>query len=145
MNRYPDTRYLFRNRFLQVYLSRSLIGEFRPARPEPIMYMNAFRIAGDACHLLSFMVMFWKLSTSKSVAGISLKTQELYALVFCARYLDLFWNFLSMYNWVMKVCDAILLHPSSVVHLLPVRAIDCHADSAHRRAILPYALRGTCY
>ena len=36
-------------------------------------------------------------------AGISLKTQELYVIVFIARYLDLFWNFLSIYNWVMKV------------------------------------------
>ena len=55
------------------------------------------------CHLLSFVVMFWKLHSSKSVAGISLKTQELYVIVFVARYLDLFWNFLSIYNWVMKV------------------------------------------
>ena len=67
------------------------------------MFMNFFRIAGDMCHLLSFLVMFWKLRASQSCAGISLKTQELYALVFVARYLDLFWNFLSMYNWVMKV------------------------------------------
>ena len=67
------------------------------------MFMNIFRITGDVCHLLSFVVMFWKLHTSNSVAGISLKTQELYVIVFCARYLDLFWNFLSMYNWVMKV------------------------------------------
>jgi len=36
-------------------------------------------------------------------SGISLKTQFLYALVFVCRYLDLFWNFASMYNWVMKV------------------------------------------
>ncbi len=64
------------------------------------MFMNFFRIAGDMCHLLSFVVMFWKLHSSKSVAGISLKTQELYVIVFVARYLDLFWNFLSIYNWV---------------------------------------------
>ena len=68
-----------------------------------MVFMNFFRIAGDMCHLLSFVVMFWKLHSSQSVAGISLKTQELYALVFLARYLDLFWNFLSIYNWVMKV------------------------------------------
>lgn len=66
------------------------------------MFMNVFRIAGDVCHLLSFVVMFWKLHTSRSVAGISLKTQELYVMVFVARYLDLFWNFLSLYNWIMK-------------------------------------------
>merc|ERR1712146_35413 len=27
----------------------------------------------------------------------------LYVLVFVTRYLDLFWNFNSLYNWVMKV------------------------------------------
>ena len=34
-----------------------------------IMFMNLFRITGDLCHLLSFVVMFWKLHTSRSVAG----------------------------------------------------------------------------
>ena len=34
-----------------------------------IMFMNIFRITGDVCHLLSFVVMFWKLHTSRSVAG----------------------------------------------------------------------------
>ena len=69
----------------------------------PALSQNFFRIAGDMCHLLSFVVMFWKLHSSKSVAGISLKTQELYVIVFVARYLDLFWNFLSVYNWVRRV------------------------------------------
>lgn len=35
--------------------------------------------------------------------GISLKTQELYALVFVTRYLDLFTDFISVYNTVMKM------------------------------------------
>ena len=36
-------------------------------------------------------------------AGISLKTQELYALVFATRYLDIFTDFISLYNTVMKL------------------------------------------
>ena len=32
-------------------------------------FLNLFRISGDLCHLLSFVVMFWKLHTSRSVAG----------------------------------------------------------------------------
>ena len=32
-------------------------------------FLNLFRIAGDLCHLLSFVVMFWKLHASRSVAG----------------------------------------------------------------------------
>lgn len=36
-------------------------------------------------------------------AGISLKTLELYLLVFLTRYVDLFTNFVSLYNTSMKV------------------------------------------
>lgn len=35
--------------------------------------------------------------------GISLKTQELYIIVFLARYLDLFTRYISFYNTVMKL------------------------------------------
>jgi hypothetical protein len=35
--------------------------------------------------------------------GVSLKTQEMYALVFVTRYLDIFWNFSSLYNTIMKL------------------------------------------
>lgn len=37
------------------------------------------------------------------LSGISLKTQELYAIVFLARYLDFFTDFISVYNTVMKL------------------------------------------
>ncbi|GJN13066.1 hypothetical protein PR202_ga31399 [Eleusine coracana subsp. coracana] len=65
--------------------------------------MNLFRLAGDMTHLLSVVVLLLKIHTIKSCAGISLKTQELYALVFAARYLDLFVHFISLYNTVMKL------------------------------------------
>jgi len=35
--------------------------------------------------------------------GISLRSQELYALVFVTRYLDIFWNFISLYLTSMKL------------------------------------------
>ncbi|KZV34862.1 Endoplasmic reticulum retention defective 2B, partial [Dorcoceras hygrometricum] len=35
--------------------------------------------------------------------GISLKTQELYAIVFATRYLDLFVDYISLYNTLMKL------------------------------------------
>ena len=35
--------------------------------------------------------------------GISLRTQEIYLLLFLCRYVDLFTNFISMYNTVMKI------------------------------------------
>ena len=46
-------------------------------------------------HLLSIIVLLLKIHATKSCAGVSLKTQELYALIFCMRYLDLFFNFIK--------------------------------------------------
>ena len=110
------------------------------------MFMNFFRIAGDMCHLLSFVVMFWKLHSSQSVAGVSLKTQELYVIVFVARYLDLFWNFLSIYNWVRR--RQITRVPHQIIHTMPAPEASClcfvgaHASTRcasprpHRRLLL---------
>ncbi|KAF7840350.1 ER lumen protein-retaining receptor A [Senna tora] len=65
--------------------------------------MNIFRFAGDMTHLLSILVLLLKIYATKSCSGISLKTQELYALVFLTRYLDLFTDFISVYNTIMKL------------------------------------------
>ncbi|EPS71969.1 hypothetical protein M569_02789 [Genlisea aurea] len=65
--------------------------------------MNIFRLAGDMTHLASVLVLLLKIHTIKSCAGISLKTQELYAITFATRYLDLFTDYISFYNTVMKI------------------------------------------
>ncbi|CAK9148081.1 unnamed protein product [Ilex paraguariensis] len=65
--------------------------------------MNIFRFAGDMSHLISLLVLFLQIYATKSCSGISLKTQELYAIVFLARYLDLLTVFISVYNTVMKL------------------------------------------
>lgn len=65
--------------------------------------MNVFRLAGDFSHLFSFVILLYILFTKKSASGISLKTQELYLLVFLCRYLDLFTNFYSLYNTIFKI------------------------------------------
>ena len=41
--------------------------------------------------------------TTHYLTGISLKTQQLYLLVFCCRYLDLFTSFYSLYNTLFKI------------------------------------------
>lgn len=64
--------------------------------------MNIFRLAGDMTHLLSIILLLLKIKGTRSCRGVSLKTQELYALVFICRYLDLFTNFISLYNTIMK-------------------------------------------
>lgn len=65
--------------------------------------MNLFRLAGDMCHIVSILVLLLRLRVTKNAIGVSIKTQELYLLVFITRYLDLFTTFYSVYNTVMKI------------------------------------------
>jgi len=65
--------------------------------------MNIFRLLGDLSHLASIIILIHKIQTSRSCRGISLKTQGLYVAVFVFRYFDLFWNFVSRYNSIMKI------------------------------------------
>mmetsp|Transcript_3263 Transcript_3263/g.6191 ORF Transcript_3263/g.6191 Transcript_3263/m.6191 type:complete len:218 (+) Transcript_3263:33-686(+) len=64
--------------------------------------MNIFRLCADLLHLFSFIVLILRLYATKSSAGISLKSQELFLLVWCTRYLDLFTTYISLYNSFMK-------------------------------------------
>ncbi|CAE7709446.1 ERD2B, partial [Symbiodinium microadriaticum] len=65
--------------------------------------MNIFRLAGDMFHVISILVLIVRLSVTHNAIGISIKTQELYLLVFICRYLDLFTTYYSLYNSVMKI------------------------------------------
>ena len=65
--------------------------------------MNLFRFLGDMSHILSFVLLLHKIIRSKSAVGISMRTQELYLIVFLARYVDLLWNFNSIYNYCLKI------------------------------------------
>jgi len=65
--------------------------------------MNIFRLAGDLSHLLAILLLLWKIWKTRSCAGISGKSQCLFALVFLTRYLDLVTSFVSVYNTSMKV------------------------------------------
>ncbi|KAF9938641.1 endoplasmic reticulum retention protein [Mortierella antarctica] len=65
--------------------------------------MNLFRLVADLMHLASIFILLLKMQKTRSVAGISFKTQVLYAAVFLTRYLDLYTQFLSLYNTSMKI------------------------------------------
>jgi len=65
--------------------------------------MNIFRLIADLMHLASIIILLVKIYKTKSAAGISFKTQVLYVVVFCTRYLDIFTNFVSLYNTIMKI------------------------------------------
>ncbi|KAG7192367.1 endoplasmic reticulum retention protein [Scheffersomyces spartinae] len=65
--------------------------------------MNIFRFLADLFHLFSFVILLLQFDKTNSVAGISLKTQILYVVVFVTRYLDLFYKFHSLYTTLMKI------------------------------------------
>jgi hypothetical protein len=65
--------------------------------------LNAFRFAGDLFHVVSILLLLLRLRVTKNANGISIKTQEIYLLVFVTRYLDLFTTFYSLYNTLMKI------------------------------------------
>merc|ERR1712226_1072596 len=64
--------------------------------------MNIFRLCGDLSHLLAIVLLLIKVWKTRSCAGLSGKSQIMFALVFTTRYLDLFTNFISLYNSSMK-------------------------------------------
>ena len=65
--------------------------------------VNAIQLVGDSLHLLSFVIIIYKIIRDRSCKGVSAKTFEIYLLVFCTRYLDLFMYFISLYNTIMKI------------------------------------------
>ncbi|ELU09888.1 hypothetical protein CAPTEDRAFT_160167 [Capitella teleta] len=65
--------------------------------------MNVFRLTGDIAHLLAIILLLMKIWKTRSCAGVSGKSQMMFALVFTTRYLDLITNFISLYNTTMKM------------------------------------------
>jgi len=65
--------------------------------------MNLFRLVGDLSHLLAIIILLLKIWKTRSCAGLSGKSQIMFAIVFTTRYLDLFTTFISPYNSIMKV------------------------------------------
>lgn len=65
--------------------------------------MNLFSFIGDSFHLLSSFILLHTINSSHSVYGISFKTQALYCMVFLTRYIDIFFNYVSLYIFLMKL------------------------------------------
>ncbi|KAL2729514.1 ER lumen protein-retaining receptor [Vespula squamosa] len=65
--------------------------------------MNIFRLLGDLSHLLAIIILLLKIWKTRSCAGISGKSQILFAIVYTTRYLDLVNTYISAYNTLMKI------------------------------------------
>lgn len=89
------------------------------AEPRVLQFCSPPTI-GDLSHLASIFLLLHKMRTSHSCAGISLKSQILFLVVYISRYcgefdaarkrrvadcgeIDLLWSFVSVYISVMKV------------------------------------------
>ncbi|KAL0092656.1 ER lumen protein retaining receptor [Phycomyces blakesleeanus] len=81
--------------------------------------MNLIRLVADMMHLASIIILLLKIKKSRSCSGISLKSQALYAIVFLTRYLDLFTDFVSVYNSCMKAF--FILSSLYTVYLIKIR------------------------
>ena len=60
-------------------------------------------MTGDGCHFLARLLILYRIGVQQNATDFSTKTQELFLLVFCTRYLDVFTRFFSLYNTFMKV------------------------------------------
>lgn len=100
--------------------------------------MNIFSFTGDILHLASILILLLKIYTTKNVRGISLYTQILYLVVFLCRYSDLFWNFYSVYNEIMKV--VFIVSSSAIVYLFIVdrRYSTTYDKSTEQPVLLAY-------
>lgn len=111
------------------------------------MSMNIFRLAGDMSHVFSIIILLLRLKVAKNAVGISLKTQELFLIVFCTRYLDLFTRFIGLYNSTMKILY--IVSTGAIVHLIrfkdPYRSTYDKTQDSFRHlefAVAPCAVLG---
>ena len=65
--------------------------------------MNIYRLVGDLSHLAAINLLIARIWIRRNCTGVSGKTQLLSLMVFVTRYLDLFTNYISPYNTLMKI------------------------------------------
>ncbi|TGZ56484.1 hypothetical protein CRM22_010144 [Opisthorchis felineus] len=90
--------------------------------------MNIFRFLGDASHFVAIIILLLKIWKTRSCAGLSGRSQILFALVFTTRYLDLFTTFVSVYNSIAKV---VFIISSYTTVFLMYRKFKATYDSNH--------------
>ena len=86
--------------------------------------MNVPRLLGDTSHAVAILLLILKICKTKSCAGVSGRTQILFLIVFCTRYLDVFFSFVSIYNTFMKVF--FITTTSATILLIYVKFKDTH-------------------
>merc|ERR1719162_1624176 len=95
-------------------------------------------------HLVSIMLLIFKLQRTKNCSGVSCRMQEIYSMVFCFRYLDLLWSYVSLYNSVMKI--TFITTTIYLVYLMRFKAPTCQTYERSSDSF-PYELYllGPCF
>lgn len=88
---------------------------------------NGIRTFADLMHLLSFIIILYKLISQRNCQYVSLKTQEIYLVVFAARYLDLFMYYVSLYNTTMKL--AFLSSTILIIYIMRFKSPICEVKT----------------
>ncbi|KAI6204531.1 hypothetical protein M3Y94_00685500 [Aphelenchoides besseyi] len=83
--------------------------------------MNIFRLVADLSHLFAILILLFKIWKTRSCAGLSGKSQLLFALVFTTRYLDLFVTYVSLYNSIMKILFIVSLYTTCYLMFVKFR------------------------
>ncbi len=106
--------------------------------------MKILSTIADLLHFSALLILLYRILKSKSCNSLSCKTQELYLIVFCLRYLDLFMYFISIYNTCMKLF--FIFSTALTIYLMryknPIsQTYDSQNDEfPHFKIILPLAL-----
>ena len=86
--------------------------------------LNGWRLCGDISHVLAILLLIVRICWTKSCAGVSGRTQVLFLIVFCTRYLDLFTSFISYYNTIAKVF--FIISTALIIALVYIKFKDTH-------------------
>ncbi|KAL0278594.1 UNVERIFIED_CONTAM: hypothetical protein PYX00_000369 [Menopon gallinae] len=94
--------------------------------------MNIFRLCGDLSHLLAIIILLLKIWKTRSCAGISGKSQLLFAITYTARYLDLVTSYISAYNTIMKLVFIIASYATLYLMYIKFKATYDHNQDTFR-------------
>ncbi|XP_015519583.1 ER lumen protein-retaining receptor [Neodiprion pinetum] len=98
--------------------------------------MNIFRLLGDLSHLLAIIVLLLKIWKTRSCAGISGKSQILFAIVYTSRYLDLVTTYISAYNTFMKLIFVVAAYATVYLMYIKFKATYDHNHDTFRMEFL---------
>ncbi|MCQ2820245.1 MAG: ER lumen protein-retaining receptor [archaeon] len=95
---------------------------------------------GDGFHLLATLLILFKIFKDRNYKGLSLRTQEIYLILFCFRYFDLYWYKVSNYNTIMKITFVVTTLFAVILMYLFKSPEPCNKESILYFGLIPIAV-----